>query len=175
MSNYFYGSCVGQKGAALVELAIVFVFFLVPFVFGSIELGRALMQQNQVSQRVDVAARYLSRGEDILSPAPGCTPTGTPWNDALSRSEDMLFYGEPIDPGGLSTFFPNLVEANFTLSITAFPITGVTDVEPGCIIRVAVSGVPFNSIFGGSSIVPLLEIAPISFSASSEVRYVRDF
>ncbi len=174
MNSRFYSYQFGQKGAALVELAIVFVFFLVPFVFGSIELGRALMQQNQVSQRVDVAARYLSRGENILTPAPGCSSTGGAWNDALSRSEDLLFYGEPIDPGGLSTFFPNLVEANFTLSITSFPISGVADVEPGCIIRVAVSGVPFNSIFGGSSIVPLLEIAPISFSATSEVRYVRD-
>lgn len=163
-----------QSGAALVELALVLLFFLVPFVFGSIELGRALIQQNQVSQRVDVAARFLSRGEDLLTAPPGCG-AGTGWTDALSRSEDMLFYGEPIDPGGLLTFFPNLAESDFTLSITASPISGVTDVVPGCVIRVAVSGVPFNSIFGGSSIVPLLEIAPISFSASSEVRYVRDF
>jgi hypothetical protein len=161
-------------GAALVELALVILFFLVPFVFGSIELGRALIQQNQVSQRVDVAARFLSRGENLLTAPPACG-AGAGWSDALNRSQDMLFYGEPIDPGGLSTFFPNLIESDFTLSITATAITGVTDVVPGCVIRVAVSGVPFNSIFGGSSIVPLLEIAPIRFSASSEVRYVRDF
>ncbi|OYU11066.1 MAG: hypothetical protein CFE38_13885 [Comamonadaceae bacterium PBBC1] len=49
-----------QKGAVLVELVFVTIFFLVPILFGILEFGRIFYFYQKIVHQVHQAARYLS-------------------------------------------------------------------------------------------------------------------
>jgi Flp pilus assembly protein TadG len=50
----------GQSGAALVELTVVLVFFMVPLLMGVIEAGRLIYTYKTLVHQVHHTARYLS-------------------------------------------------------------------------------------------------------------------
>jgi Flp pilus assembly protein TadG len=91
-----------QRGAALVELAIVMVVLLT-ITFGITEFGRAIYQYNTLAKSARDAARYLS--------TKGQTDT-----DAKAAAKCLAvfgkpFYGDPTCGGSTSTLAPGLTIA----------------------------------------------------------------
>jgi Flp pilus assembly protein TadG len=62
------------KGTVMVELAIILPLLLL-LLFGVTELGRALYQQNILTQAVELGGRYLARidGAVVDDGSGGCT------------------------------------------------------------------------------------------------------
>jgi len=141
-----------QGGAALVELAIVLPILLI-LAFGFTELGRLLYQQNQLTKQVTTGARFLARTYDAEAITGGC-PSGADWSDAEDAARALI---ESVLPG-----------ANVTTMESALRSTsGLSDI---CVIRIEAEA-PFQAIFG-DSIVPLLNLGPITMRAATEERYI---
>jgi len=85
---------VSQRGAAALEFAILFTFFLAPLTFGITEAGRALYQYNTIAKTVRDAARYQSSATPGNTLAARCAAlTGSP---AVSGANCG---GTPLLPG----------------------------------------------------------------------------
>jgi hypothetical protein len=141
------------RGAALVEFAIVLPIIII-LAFGFTELGRALYQQNQLSKEVSVGARYVARYADAVNS--DCGP-GAEWAAATVWASNQV-----------AATLNNLTPGDVVITVEGRSIAGV----PGsiCIIQV-IATMNFDAVFG-DSIVPLLNLGPITLSARTEERYL---
>jgi hypothetical protein len=144
-----------QGGAALVELAIVLPILLI-LAFGFTEFGRLLYQQNQLTKQVTTGARFLARVYDDEAVTGGCPPTGADWIDAQATVVALI---ESVLPDATVTT---------PIQVASRPTSGLSP-DP-CVIRIEAEA-PFQAIFG-DSIVPLLNLGPITMRAATEERYI---
>lgn len=169
-------------GAVMVEFAII-VPLLILLVFGIIQIGRALYQENTLDKAVASAGRYMARSYDILDMTPdedgnpACTPTAA-WfgsDGAAAKARNLAVYGSQA--GGGAPLLPNLDAPN-AVTITASQATpievvvgGSSQYIRGCVIRVDARA-DFDSGLPGNVIVPLLEWAGLTLNAATEERYI---
>lgn len=144
-----------QRGAALVELALVLPILII-LAFGFTELGRALYQKNQLTKEVNIGARYITRDPDAVTP--DCGP-GDTWTATESLAKDEVAAALPgLDPADI----------NIALQPRDLEVDGEN--RTFCIIEVSAT-MDFNAL-AGDSIVPMLNLGPITLSARTEERYV---
>ncbi|MFP4561211.1 MAG: TadE/TadG family type IV pilus assembly protein [Thiohalorhabdus sp.] len=103
-----------ERGAALVELALVFPLLMLLLV-GVVELGRGLYQSHILTKAVESGARYLSREPGALD-WESCD-TGETWGDGVQRASRLVVYGDPF--GGEDPLVPNLGTDAVTVNATA--------------------------------------------------------
>ena len=140
-------------GAAMVEFAIVLPLLII-LLFGFTELGRMLYQQNQLTKQVGAGARYLARVPGAIEIDNDCAE-GNSWESGVTRAERWIREDE---------------DGNLMLDNVALAFTRTTGNGGACIIRVEATA-PFDAIFG-DSIVPLLNLGPITMNATVEERYI---
>lgn len=155
-------SPVFQKGAAMVEMAMVVPILLI-LAFGIIELGRALYQHNSLGKATETAARYLTRSWGAVDDE--CQPLGA-WDTSVAIAKNLTVYGNESGTG--NPVVSGLAPVDVTVQLLAGTVTGVED--PVCYIRVE-SEVDFHSVFG-DRIVPFMNLGPIRLSAKREMRYI---
>ncbi|MBL4820618.1 MAG: pilus assembly protein [Gammaproteobacteria bacterium] len=156
----------GQRGATIVELAIILPL-LVILLFGFIELGRALYQTNTLTKAVTVGARYLAR-------APGAVTTdceeGLEWPANKAQAKTLVVYASDDDTG--PPILPGLDAGAITFAVAPVSAGSGSGAVTACVITVQASS-EFAAIFG-DSIVPMLNLGPIELNAAVEERYIGD-
>jgi hypothetical protein len=143
-----------QAGAAMVEFAILLPLMIV-LVFGITEMGRAIYQQNTLSKAVASGARYMSRSAQSVNA--DCTQAGQ-WGPSINNAANLVAFGNALLPD------LNAGDVSFTLEQRM-----VTGGDNACVI-IATASVEFSAIFG-DTIVPFLDLGPITLSATVEERY----
>lgn len=149
-----------QAGAAMVEFAILLPLMIV-LVFGITEMGRAIYQQNTLSKAVASGARYMSRSSQSVNA--DCSP-GAAWSSSTANAANLVAYGNQAGSG--SALLPDLDAGDVSFTLEQRTVTGGDD---ACVI-IATASVDFNAIFG-DTIVPFLDLGPITLSATVEERY----
>lgn len=144
-----------QHGAALVELALVLPILII-LAFGFTELGRALYQKNQLTKEVNIGARYITRDPDAVTTdcGPGDTWTAT---ESLARDE-------------VAAALPGLDPADINIALQQRDLVVDGENRIFCIVEVSAT-MDFDALFG-DSIVPMLDLGPITLSARTEERYI---
>lgn len=160
-SNDRFKSGKTQRGAALVEFAVLLPI-LVILLFGFIEIGRVLYQNNQLNKAVTAGARYVARIPNAASMS-DCTPDSA-WTSATDQGKAMIAY---TDGGTGSLLLPGLDDSG-AITFDANPRDAT--VTTACVITVNAT-TQFVGLFG-DSIVPLLDIGPLYLKASVEERYI---
>jgi Flp pilus assembly protein TadG len=151
---------VKQKGAAMVELAIVLPVLLI-ITFGIVELGRALYQHNALGKGADSAARYMSRAWGTVDI--DCN-TLDPWSASVVVAKNLAAFGNEAGTG--NSLVKGLSATDITIAVDA--ATGFTPTV--CVISVE-SAVTFQGVFG-DRIVPFLDLGPINLSTEREMRFI---
>ena len=159
-SNFTNSGSVRQRGAAMVEFALILPVLIV-LVFGITELGRAIYQQNSLSKSVASGVRFLARYNGLLD-LDDCSQTAA-WGTATGYAANLVATGK--ESGAADALLPGLVAADVTFSLD--PANSNDDI--GCVIQ-GQATVAFVSIFG-DSVVPLLNLGPLNLTATSEERY----
>ena len=149
-----------QAGAAMVEFAILLPLLIV-LVFGITEMGRAIYQQNTLSKAVASGARYMSRSSQSVNS--DCSQ-GAQWGSSISNAANLVAFGNQAGNG--TPLLPDLDAGDVSFSLEQRTVTGGDD---ACVI-IATASVDFSAIFG-DSIVPFLDLGPITLSATVEERY----
>lgn len=160
MNSQHYRIFGRQGGTALVEFAIILPL-LVILLFGFVELGRALYQENMLTKAVTTGARFISRVPEAVTDT--CQP-GTVWNTATTQAGALIAYA---DAGTGSVRLPGLDDPGAVTFSTRDDAVGG---QPVCVIRVEAAA-QFAAIFG-DSVVPFLDLGPITLTASAEERYI---
>lgn len=160
----------GQHGAALLEFAVLLPL-LVILLFGMVEFGRALLQENTLTKAVTTGARYLARSPNLMTGPPHCDPD-TGWATAVAQAEALIESG---NAGTGSVILPGLDSAGaITFSGTwrneSVAVASTTQYINVCVIEVQAS-TPFVSMSGGS-LVPFFQVGPINLIARAEERYL---
>ncbi|ATX81773.1 TadE-like protein [Mariprofundus ferrinatatus] len=143
------------RGAVMVEFAII-TPLLILLVFGITELGRALYQENILTQAVQTGARYMARVPDILDVDNNCAQQAG-WSAAETAAKNIIVYGTVET--GTTPLLPNLATANVTITSAVSTDAGVT--ISACIISIHAEA-DFAGIFG-----PEYSIPPIPFIGST--------
>lgn len=149
-----------HKGAAMVEFAIMLPLMVV-IVFGITELGRAIYQQNTLSKAVASGARYMSRSAQSV--ASDCSQDSN-WGSSITNAANLVAFGRQSGSG--DPLLPELDAGDVSFSLQQRTVTGGGN---ACVIVVTAS-VPFQAIFAGS-LVPFLDLDPVTLNASVEERY----
>ena len=147
MITYPEKNTAKQKGAVLVELVFVTVFFLLPILFGIIEFGRIFYFYQKIVHQVQYAGRYLS----VQTPG-----------DNHEKAKCFLLAGEPIDNCENSNYFINGVSST---NIVISNIKGV-DVDgasvPMNFVTVKVDQYKYDFLFLKFLMLESIEFNPIS-------------
>ena len=163
----FYKSCAGT---AMVELAIVLPLLLL-IVFGITELGRALYQQNMLTQSVELGARYMARVQGAVN-TDTCIKNDVIWIPAKAAVENLIECGTDGVAGCADPVLPNIV---FDYIEVCGPDVGHAScvLPSACVITVKATA-DFQSIFGEDLIaLPVLGIAGIvALNATTQERYI---
>ena len=92
-----------QRGAAIVELTVVLVFFFIPLLLLMVEFGRLVQTYKTLVHQVNHTARYLS------TQLPG---------EQHDRARCLFLSGDAVDSCDSSTYvLPGLVTSDFVLEI----------------------------------------------------------
>lgn len=148
-----------QRGTAMVELAILMPL-LVIMVFGVVELGRALYQQQVVTKVATTAARYMSRSYGVVDAA--CATTGE-WATRLAEARTLAVTG-----GDGAPVVANLKTGDIAVSVIARTLPAPS--SPECVVRVDLQ-TPFNGVFG-DTLIPLTDIGRVKLNARVEEVYI---
>lgn len=148
------------SGAAMVEFALLLPLMVV-IVFGITELGRAIYQQNTLSKAVASGARYMSRATQTVNA--DCSQ-GTGWGASTANAANLVAYGRQSGTG--DSLLPELDAGDVSFSLEQRSVTGGGH---ACVILVSAS-VPFQAIFG-DTLVPFLDLDPLTLNATVEERY----
>lgn len=149
-----------QAGAAMVEFAILLPLLIV-LVFGITELGRAIYQQNSLSKAVASGARYMSRSSQSVND--DCSQ-GAQWGPSVSNAANLVAFGNQAGNG--NALLPDLDAGDVGFTAEQRAVTGGNN---ACVI-IATASVDFSAIFG-DTIVPFLDLDPITLNATVEERY----
>lgn len=160
-----------QRGAAMVEMAILFTLLVILFL-GITELGRALFFQQKLTKAAESAARYMGRAWEAVDPA--TCAEGAGWGDGLAAAANLAVYGTTA--GGGTPAIPDFEPADVTATVETRDVTNVGDV---CVVRVDVSVQYAGLFFGGGGFLPPIILGGAgnggwTLTASSEERYVGD-
>ena len=146
---------------------------LVILVFGLVEYGRALLQINTLTKAVTAGARYVARAPDALidpwAEPPECG-VGTGWAAAIAQGELLI---ENDNAGTGSVILPGLDDAGaiqFSSGMETVAYGGGAGNIDVCVITVRAEA-DFAAI-SGESIVPFLQLGPITLNAQAEERYI---
>ncbi len=155
------------SGAALVELAIVIIPLLI-FVFGVVEVGRGIYQQNQLTKIVQTIGRYMSRGDGVVDVGT-CTKinSANEWNLALARAVKLSIYSAKLNDTIDGSSVPLLPGMSSSSLLNVIPDTAPVGLN-GCVIKVSAS-VPFDNIFSGS-LFGFME--GVNLNVTTEERYI---
>lgn len=144
----------------MVEFAILLPLMIV-LVFGITEMGRAVYQQNTLSKAVASGARYMSRSSQSINA--DCSQ-GANWAASIANAANLVAFGNQAGSG--PALLPDMDASDVSFTIEQRAVTGGGN---ACVITSAAS-VDFNAIFG-DTIVPFLDLGPITLSAAVEERY----
>lgn len=158
--------CNSRAGTAMVELAIILPLLLL-LLFGITELGRALYQQNVLTQAVELGGRYMARVEGAVN-TDSCTANSADdrWNNAVGMAKNLIRC--EVDSGceGVNPVLPNI-----TFDADSFEV-GPRTSSSACVITVKAEAV-FQTIFGGDLVsVPGLSIGEVTLNAETQERYI---
>jgi Flp pilus assembly protein TadG len=153
---------------------------LIVLLFGIVEFGRALLQENTLTKAVVTGARYVARAPGAVTETKdsggnitGCA-SGSNWSTVTAQARLLIERGsrgtgDVILPGleaadAISFLTPRLVTVSITL-----PGGGESSVS-ACVVEVEAAA-QFAAL-SGDSLVPLLQIGPITLNAQAEERYL---
>lgn len=169
------GFCKACDGTVMVELAIILPLLLF-LLFGITELGRALYQQNMLTQAVGSGGRYLARVEGAVTD--GCSPIGETdgrWADAVTVAKNLIRCG--VDSTGVCStpILPNII-------VDAPDVSPHTSSVSACVITVKATA-DFRSIFGDDLVRVLgyrdsegnkvpLHLEGVTLNATTQERYI---
>jgi len=148
-------SALLQRGAAMVELALVLPILML-ILFGFIEVGRALYQQNTLTKAISTGARFISRAPDGVTAS--CQP-GATWQQTVDQARALITY-----PGTSGRLLLNGLEDDEAL------VFSVRQVSAVCVIRIE-ANLAYVAIAG---IIPILNNGGIALNATVEERYIGD-
>lgn len=177
----FCGACAGT---VMVELAIILPLLLF-LLFGITELGRALYQQNMLTQAVELGGRYMARVEGAVSD--DCSRVGETngrWADAVAVAKNLIICGVDGTTGCADPILPNIVINDDDIAVCG---PGNSDAPcaspPACVIVVKATA-EFQGIFGDELValpflvndsegneVPL-SLEGVTLNASTQERYI---
>jgi Flp pilus assembly protein TadG len=170
MNNYTMRK---SSGVAMVELAIILPLLLM-LLFGIIELGRALYQQNTLYKAVESGARYLARANGVLSPVTGCDTTLPAWTSSLEPvyAKNLVVYGQITVAAGSTPLLPNLDDSDaVTIAAEQRMLTKTDGVAvPICVITVHAE-TAFSGFFG-DIVIPFTTLETFQILAETEERYI---
>lgn len=158
--------CKSRTGTAMVEFAIILPLLLL-LLFGITELGRALYQQNMLTQAVELGGRYMARVEGAVD-TDDCTVNSTDdrWNNAVAMAKNLITCGVDSGCDGVDPILPNI-----TFDDNSFEVSSPTS-SLACVITVKAKA-DFVSIFGGDLVsVPGLSIGGVTLNAETQERYI---
>jgi len=143
------------KGAAMVELALVLPI-LTLLLFGFIETGRALYQQNTLTKAISTGARFIARAPDAVSA--NCQQ-GATWLQALDQARALITF-----PGTHARLLLSGLDDEEAL------VFSIRQEGAVCVIRIQAS-VAYIAIAG---IIPILNNGGFGLNAIVEERYIGD-
>jgi hypothetical protein len=156
----------------MVELAIILPMLLL-LLFGVTELGRALYQQNMLTQAVELGGRYMARADGAVD-TDSCTIEDN-WADAVAAAENLVEFG--CDDTAGCNCDPDSGECdpsilpNITVEVPV-PSLITSGVVSACVITVKATAV-FQSIFGGDLVsVPGFRLEGVTLNATTQERYI---
>ena len=139
----------------MVELALVLPI-LTLLLFGFIEVGRALYQQNMLTKAISTGSRFISRAPDAVTAS--CQP-GATWAQAISQARALITY-----PGTGGQLLLDGLDDGDALTFSVRQQSGV------CVIRIEAS-LAYAAIAG---IIPMLNDGALGLNATAEERYIGD-
>lgn len=155
----------------MVELAIMLPLLLL-LLFGITELGRALYQQNMLTQAVELGGRYLARIEGAVTDdgSGGCIKSAD-WSDYESTVENLIKCGGDQSAGCAEPILPN-IKVDY-VDVCGPNVTHESCTSPSaCLITVKATA-DFNSIFGGDLVaVPGFRVEGVTLNAATQQRYI---
>ena len=169
--------CKPSAGTAMVELAIILPLLLL-IVFGITELGRALYQQNMLTQAVELGGRYMARVDgavDVDADTGDCSP-GDNWRGAVDDAKKLIEFGclavdctDSILPAITFVDDPDVPDdPDNSFSVIKHTSSSVS----ACVITVKVTAY-FQSIFGGDLVsVPGYRLGGVTLNAATQERYI---
>ena len=176
--------CKTCAGTAMVELAIILPLLLF-LLFGITELGRALYQQNMLTQAVELGGRYMARvdGAVIDDGSGGCTK-GTKWANAKTMAENLIEFGCAIGDvadGCDLAILPNITffhnpdvpdDPDNSFSVTKRMSGSGSGSVSACVITVKATAA-FQSVFGADLVsVPGFRLGAVTLNAKTHERYI---
>jgi len=160
--------CKAYTGTAMIEFAIILPILLL-ILFGITELGRALYQQNMLTQAVELGGRYMARVDGSVNA--DCTHSGDSadkWTAAVIRAKNLIICGVDAGCGGETTILPNITSDDIFFEVN---VGGESPVS-ACVITVRATA-NFQSIFGGDLIsVPGYRLEGVTLNAVTHERYI---
>lgn len=142
----------------MLEFALIFPMLII-LLFGFIEFGRLLYQQNELTKALTIGARFVARAPDAV--AADCGAGGS-WAAVTSQATNMVAYslnGEPRLPG--------LDEPG---AVTFISTSGSASGTSACVIKAA-AHTQFDALFG-ETMVPFLNAGWVDLNALDEERYI---
>lgn len=143
----------------MVELAILMPL-LVIVVFGVIELGRALYQQQAITKAATAGARFMSRVYEGLND--DCS-TNPEWTARVSDAQNLVVFG-----GGSNPIIPGLSVGDVSISAEERVIPAPNDNV--CVVVVTVESA-FVGAFG-TRLIPMTTIGTPTLNARAEEVYI---
>ncbi len=145
----------GQHGAAMVELAFVLPI-LTLLLFGFIEVGRALYQQNMLTKAISTGSRFISRAPEAVTAS---CQQGSKWLQTVNQARTLIAY-----PGTEGQLLLNGLEEGDAL------VFSVRQEGAVCVIRIE-ANLAYAALAG---IIPMLNDGGIELNATAEERYIGD-
>jgi hypothetical protein len=161
----------------MVEFAIILPLLLL-LLFGITELGRALYQQNILTQAVELGARYMARVDGAVNvDAGGYCSEGANWGSALGVAKNLVMCGS--ETGACTEpAVPNLETVNINIGLCGPGVGNDAHESCGeptpldCVIAVKATA-QFKSIFGDDLISFLgYQVDAVALNAVAQERYI---
>ena len=159
MNSVRHSTTRKQAGAAMLEFALVLPLLTV-LLFGFIEVGRLLYQENTLTKAVLSGARFIARHPDALTTA--CAP-GTAWAGAAAQAAQFVAFTQ----NGAARL-PGLDASAISFNVRAEMVAG----RHACVIE-AEARTGFDALLG-ATLVPFANLGPIELIAQAEERYIGD-
>ena len=162
--------CRTCAGTVMVELAIILPLLLF-LLFGITELGRALYQQNMLTQAVELGGRYMARVNGAVTD--DCVGGGR-WGDAVAVTKNLIMCGVDGTGGCAKPVLPNIT---FDDPVASFEVnerssSSSSSSVSACVITVRVTA-DFQSIFGDDMVsMPGLDLEALTLNAMTQERYI---
>ena len=168
--------CKTCAGTAMVELAIILPLLLL-LLFGITELGRALYQQNMLTQAVELGGRYMARVDGAVN-TDDCSNVGgnaVKWAAAVTMAGKLIKCNDGTDSCA-KPVLPNITfvhdpdDPDNSFSVTKHMSGSVS----ACVITVKAKA-DFQSVFGADLVsVPGFRLGAVTLNAATQERFIGD-